>query len=319
VALGLFAVAIVAYSTLGGFRGSIYTDIFQAVIRIIGTVIAVGAVSAIALSDTQSFWQNIENAGERFFVPFPDGTLVAVAGFVLGYAAAAIGFGLGQPQIVSRFFFGRSPAETGAAWWIYIGFVQFTWISMTVFGILLRGVMPGIEDPEAGLSVFLSKNISAIVTGVIVADVFATIASTSNGILIAVAQAIDRDLLQTKKEDGGESKHAWLLCIFVGVVTLALSVIIPGNVFTIALSAISMIGASLAAPVMIKAMGWKHTAWSLLYAIIGGLAAALAWRMLGWNSTINEAGIGVAVGLLLNWLPARLSREGVPDKSPQQG
>lgn len=60
---------------------------------------------------------------------------------------------------------------------------------MTLFGVLLRGVMPGISDPEAGLSVFFTSNLGPIVTG-IVADIFATIAATSNSLLVAMVQAV---------------------------------------------------------------------------------------------------------------------------------
>jgi Na+/proline symporter len=155
-ALGLFALLIIAYSSIGGFRGSVYTDVLQAFIRIAGTVIALVAVSYFAMKQPSIFSQNIRAAGNNFLNPFPGGTFASVVGFVCGYAAAAIGFGLGQPQIVSRYLAGRSPTETRSAQWVYISFVQFTWIAMTAFGVLLRGVMPGIADAESGLSVFFS-------------------------------------------------------------------------------------------------------------------------------------------------------------------
>jgi Na+/proline symporter len=40
LSLVLFAALIVIYTSLGGFRGSVYADTFQAAIRIVGTVIA---------------------------------------------------------------------------------------------------------------------------------------------------------------------------------------------------------------------------------------------------------------------------------------
>src|SRR5262245_2248755 len=178
-ALGLFALLIVAYSSIGGFRGSIYTDTLQAVVRIIGTVLALAVIAWFAVADGANFTGNIGLAGTDFLSLFPGGFAIT-AGFVFGFAAAAIGFGLGQPQIVTRYLAGSSPGETRSAWWIYVGFVQFTWIAMTVFGVILRGVMPGISDPETGLSVFFHKHMGALLTGIIVADVFATIASTSN-------------------------------------------------------------------------------------------------------------------------------------------
>lgn len=112
-ALGLFALLIIAYSSIGGFRGSIYTDTLQAFIRITGTLIALLAVGWFVAEDPTSFSLNVAAAGPDFLNPFPGGTLVTVVGFVAGFAAAAIGFGLGQPQIVSRYLAGSSPEKRG--------------------------------------------------------------------------------------------------------------------------------------------------------------------------------------------------------------
>src|SRR5262249_49982496 len=196
-------------------------------------------------------------AGTDFLSLFPGGFAIT-AGFVFGFAAAAIGFGLGQPQIVTRYLAGSSPEETRSAWWIYMGFVQFTWIAMTVFGVILRGVMPGLSDPETGLSVFFHTHIGALLTGIIVADVFATIASTSNGLLVSMAQSVKHDLLPRLSTKGTLKAPLWLLILVVGAITMMISVAIEGTVFTVALASVSLMGAGLGAAVTIKVLGWRH-------------------------------------------------------------
>jgi Na+/proline symporter len=312
-----FGATIVLYSSIGGFRGSVYVDTLQAIIRIGGTLLAIGAVGWYAVADSSTFLKNVSAAGPDFLNPFPSGGWVAAVGFIAGYACAAVGFGLGQPQIVSRYMAGSSPEETKAARWIYIGFLQFTWLAMTVFGIALRGVMPGIGDPETGLSVFFQRNIGAIATGIIFADVFATIASTSNGLLVAIAQTIRRDLLGGLF---GVRQFSWVamtsLTLVIGVVSILLSFSLPGNVFSIAIDALSKIGAGLAGPVMIKAFGWRHSSISLLAAVLAGIAAGFAWSSLGYSSTFNEAGVGMAASLIVNLL---LSWVGRPQASAAAG
>ena len=300
MALGLFALMIIAYSSIGGFRGSVYTDTLQSLIRIVGTTIALVAV-VISASAEPAFSRNIADAGKDFLNPFPGGFAAGVA-FVTGFAAAAIGFGLGQPQIISRYLAGSSPEETRSAKWIYIGFVQVTWIAMTAFGMLLRGVMPGLADPEAGLSIFFQSNINAVATGIIVADVFATIASTSNGLLIAMAQAVSHDLLPSFSDKHGARIPFAVITLFVGACTMVVSVLIHGTVVSLALSSVSLMGAGLAAAVMIKIMGWKHSAMSLACAMCVGLASAVAWKYTGMGTYINESGIGMISGLAVNWL-----------------
>jgi Na+/proline symporter len=297
-ALTLFALIIIAYSSIGGFRGSVYADTFQAAVRVVGTGLALGAVVWFALADLSAFKINLNAAGETFLSPFPQGFATG-AGFVFGFAAAAIGFGLGQPQIFSRYLAGRDPAETRAAKWIYLSFVQLTWIAMTVFGLLLRGVMPGLSDPETGLSLFFERHFNALLVGVIAADVFATIASTSNGLLVAMSQAVTRDLIRTDRLPFGA------VVFMTGLLTMVVSLVIHGSVVTFALSSVSLMGAGLAPSIMIKVMGWNHTERSLLVTIIVGLAAAIAWKYSGFGSFLNEAAVGIGTGLLSNFVAVR--------------
>jgi sodium/proline symporter len=312
VALALFGATIIAYSAIGGFRGSVYTDALQALIRIGGTVLALVVVVQFALSDVETFHRNIEAAGPDFLKPFPS-DLIASIGFVLGFAMAAIGFGLGQPQIVSRYLAGASPAETGAARWVYIGFLQFTWLAMTAFGIVLRGVMPGLADPEMGLSVFFQEKVNAFATGIIAADIFATIASTTNGLLIAMSQAVVYDLL------GAARKRLMFgtVTVVMGIVSIAASYATQGTVLSLALGSVALLGAALAPAVMVKVLGWRHTVISLASAIVVGAAAAIGWKMAGAGAIVNEAGIGMLAGLATNCvLSRRAPVSGAPDTGP---
>lgn len=309
-ALLLFSATIVAYSSLGGFRGSVYADVLQSFIRIIGTSIALVAVIWFATTNSVAFHANIQAAGPDFLSLLGNGSMLSIVGFVGGFALAAVGFGLGQPQIVTRYMAGSSPAETKAAWWIYVGFLQFTWISMTVFGMVLRGVMPGLADPEIGLSIFFQQNIGAVATGIIFADIYATIASTSNGIIVAIAQTLQRDILvKVFHMREGNMSHKGSVTFVLGVITILLSFVLPGNVFSIAIDSISKIGAGIAGPMIIKTLGWRHTASSLLLSILSGIGAAYLWSSAGLGSAFNEAGIGIASSLLVNWIAVRALRE----------
>lgn len=303
VSLVAFAVVIVAYSAIGGFRGSIYADSFQAVIRLLGTTIAVGAVIYVAAAEPL-FWSRLEEAGPSFMHPFPDGPLMGL-GFVLGFAAAGLGFGLGQPQMVSRYLAGSSPEETRAAWWIYMFFVQFTWIAMTVFGMALRGVLPGLADPEAGLSVFFRTEMGPIFSGIIVADIFATISATSNSLLVTMAQTAKHDLAEYTGRLRGLTNSSPVLIAGLGVVTMVASLLLDESVFALALSSVSMMGAGLAPAVLVRLLRLPSTGASLSVAMVTGLVVAAAWKLGGLGGLLNEAAPGIAVGLVVNVVVAR--------------
>jgi sodium/proline symporter len=316
MALGIFALLVIAYSSIGGFRGSIYTDVLLAIIRIAGTIIALVAILWFAMDDNIAFSKHIAAAGSGF-MSMHFGGIAGTASFVFGFAIAAIGFGLGQPQILTRYLAGRSPEETRSAWWIYIGFGQFTWISMIVFGVLLRGVMPGIADPETGLSVFFQNDTDAALTGIILAHVFATIAATSNGLLVTIAQTIVHDVVPRVFGDRQVRLDLSIATLLIGSVSMLISISMHGSAYSVALSSMPLMGAGLAPAVMIKVLGWRHSAASLLCAVVGGIIGAVLWQQLGLGRFLYEAGIGMACGLVINWLAVKTFTVGTKSLNPR--
>ena len=55
VSLLAFAALIVIYTAIGGFRGSVYVDSMQAILRVIGTVLAMVTVAIVASRDSHAF------------------------------------------------------------------------------------------------------------------------------------------------------------------------------------------------------------------------------------------------------------------------
>jgi sodium/proline symporter len=301
-ALLAFASIIVCYTAIGGFRGSVYADSLQAIIRVIGTTTALVAIILHLPSGWQTTLHDVQKADPQFLDPLPRGSLLMAVGFTFGYAAAALGFGLGQPQMVSRYLAGKDPAETRAAWWIYMGFVQFTWLAMTLFGMILRLVIPNIGDPETGLSTFFHAKMGPILTGLIVADIFATIAATSNSLLVAMSQTIKFDLLGSQESRSAKSSPMWPITAILGATTMIASIVLHKSVVELALSSVSLLGAALAVPVLIRLLALPRSGNSLAATVVGGFAAAIVWRALGLNTYINEAAPGMAFAILTNTL-----------------
>jgi Na+/proline symporter len=310
-AFALFALLIVGYSSIGGFRGSVYTDVLLAIIRIAGSIIALVAIVWFAMDDRISFSRNIAAAGTGF-MSMRFGGIAGTASFMFGMAAASVCFGLGQPQLFTRFLAGRSPEETRSAWWIYIGFAQFTWISMIVFGAFLRGVVPGIADPETGLSIFFQTNTNAVLTGLILTHVFATYAATSNGLLVTISQTITHNLIPRVYHEWNVRRSLLIATLLMGLISVLAAILMRGSAGNLAMSSMPLMGAGLAAAVMIKVLGWRHSAASLLCAVSGGSFVAVLWQLLGLGSFLYEAGIGTAGGLVINWLAVKFWRGTTP-------
>lgn len=312
-ALFIFAAIIVSYTVIGGFRGSVFTDSYQAVLRLIATTVAIAAVAVVAARDYPLFAARIAAAGPDFLTPFAGMSIGAAIAFVIGYAAAALGFGLGQPQVITRYMSASSPEEAQNAKWIYIFFVQYTWIAMTGFGVVLRGVMPTLADGETGLASFFAAEMPPVLTGIIVADIFATIAATANSLIVAMAQTARFDLV------GGDSRRAaagslLLPAVAMGLGTMLLSYVIRGGVVTLALSSVAIMGAALAPSVLAQLLGWRPGYAAILLSILAGTLVAIGWKLTGLDATLNEALPGMLAGLAVHSLGRAASSGTAPEQ-----
>jgi Na+/proline symporter len=269
-------------------------------------------VVVVASRNSGVFWHNIGAAGPHFLAIFPKNSLIAALPVILGFAAASLGFGLGQPQMITRYLAGASPHETQAAWGIYNTFVQSTWIAMTLFGVALRGVMPGIADPEMGLSLFHRSNTGPLITGIISADIFATIAATSNSLLVAMAQTVSRDLFSRVHDKRQDTQELWPLIAVLGAATMVVSLNLHSTVVDLALSSVSLMGAGLAPAMLIRVLNWRRTDQSLIVAVIVGTCTAILWHSSGLGGFMNEAAPGIILALAANFVVARFSRKTRP-------
>ena len=234
---------VTLYSLLGSYRGSVATDIYQAFLMIFITG------TCLYLVYTFPSVGQAKDLPEGFSSLFGTmGTLVTI-GFVVGWAGAAFGFGFGQPHIIQRYMSAASKEEVVGARITYLLFLQFTWMGMTYFGYKLRQSGIEISDPESAVIEFLKHFGSPILTGIVLAGIFAAISSTVDSILISLSNSIESRFRQRAKK--------WrllemLIVAGIGIATLILAMNTTASVFYIAAMAISLLGGVFAGPVLIK-------------------------------------------------------------------
>jgi len=292
-----------AYCIVGKFRGSVYTDLYQGILMILVTtlslylVISLDEITPIDLkSEFYSLWGVL--------------SLQSIILFILGYAVASIGFGFGQLQVTSRYISAKNPKEADSARWIYISFLQYTWVGMTLFGFFLREKGFEVEDPEAALIPFFKAHAGSILTGIAVAGIFAAIVSTVDSIIISIT-----NLFKSKFKFFGKGNYIIesVAIILITSITIVFSIKSDSSVFSIAIVSISMIGGVLSGPIIIRLYKFKHTEVSLLVSLmISGITCYL-WRTFGLSAVINEAVIGITLSLFTNYFVILVSNYVKPD------
>lgn len=285
----LTALIVALYTVWGGFRASVWTDLLQGALMILVTA---GALLSVA-------WQLVVSGVSgtvetAFFLPFSGMSVVMAVGFASGWAAAALGFGLSQPQVVARFTAGASVDEVRRAKWIYLSFLQFTWTGMTLFGMLARLRLPGLEDPEVALLSFALASYPEIATGLVLAAVFAAVASTVDSVVVAITGLIADDTLPLGL--GVVSRPVRVMLAGVTLAALVgLAVASSLNVFQLSLLPVELIAASVGPIAALRLIGRAPHAGKMASLIFLGVVGVIGWRWIGWESAMSAAFVAVPV------------------------
>ena len=309
------SIFVITYSSLGGFRSSVSTDVFQAIIMIL--MMAFFIFFTIGLYDGDSVIKSIQaQKGNSFFNPFNGFGTLSLLGFIIGWATASLGFSISQPQIVDKFYAAESEIQAKKAKWLYIGFVQITWMGMTIVGFLLSAVRPGLDfaSSEQALSKVLIQELNPIARGLTLTAIFAAIASTADSLLISVSNIISNDLL---KPLGVSSKtDNRLIIAALGIITSILSIVfVQGSVFDLVMSSILLLSASVAPAMIIKIANWKNSPFSILFSMLTGLLTSLLWKyVFELSNAINETVPAVVIAFLINYLVIQIELKITPNK-----
>lgn len=191
-ALLIFAVTVLIYVVIGGFRAVALTDALQGTIMIIGTVILlIGTI--IAGGGLDNIMQKLVAENPNFISPF--GATENLTPLYVSTFWILIGLGvIGLPQIAVRAMSYKNSQSLHRA--ILIGTIGIGTImfGMHLIGVLARPVIPGIEIADTVMPILTLKVLPPVLAGIVLAAPMAAIMSTVNALLILVSSTVVKDI-----------------------------------------------------------------------------------------------------------------------------
>jgi sodium/proline symporter len=302
---------ILAYAVKGGLQSSIPTQFVQALIMLFTTIgmfilaVYIGGGPIQIAADLNSLDPDLLSLDGGH------GALFIIL-IILGFSSAAFAFDVGQPQLLVRIMATKSPEEAAKARWIYIGFMQITWISMTLFGVIMSVLLPDIADPEQALPIFARENLPPLLAGATMAGIFAAVASTLDGQLLVLSSSIGVDLsprfYRRMIDRFGVRYQEWVTAIVTVILAVA-SIAMIGNstVFTLIVFSATALGVSVGCAMFISLSGWKTSAAAMSTGLLAALMVAVVWRHMGFSALLLEALPAFLTGLLVHWVVIRMT------------
>lgn len=316
VGLVLFGVAVVLFTTIGGFRGVAVTDAICGVAMLIGIFVLAAGILA-AGGGYENIMDTIRANRPEMLEPFGGGSMPATLYFTQWLLVGIFTFVLPQ-SAVRCMGFKNTKALHGAMIMgtVVIGLMM---IGVTSLGVLSAGVLTGNLASYGGsvdniIPQAIAQTLPPWLAGVAIIGPIAASISTVSSLLIASSSAIIKDVYLHHCESSGKkptertiarSSQAVTLC--VGAIVFVLAIVPPDVIWKINMFAFGGLETAFFW-VLVCGLFWKRAGkWGALLSVIGGAASyclcmALGFKVMGLHQIvigITVAGVLMVVGSLL--------------------
>lgn len=314
-AIIIAAIVIISYCVQGGLKASVWNSFIQGIIMLL-TVIGLLVMAIKVGNGIPAIIGELRVINPDLLDFSFNHTGLTTTLVLIGMAGMGFGFGLSAPHFIVRLLSGRSSKDVNAAKWIYLGFLYFIWIGMATFGVILRVILPDLDDPEQAVAIFSNIYLNPWLVGIVMAGIFSAVASTFGGQLLAVSSSIAVDVVPSWHEYMMTKFGTGYQYVITAVVGLIL-IIVASNMTSTVFNLILFSGATLAgafAPVMIiVVLNLRTTPMALMSCMLAGMLVAILWRLSGLSDYMLEALPGIITGLLINKIITELSTYNNPE------
>jgi len=290
---------VVAYSTMGGIRGVIITDLFQFVLAM-GCSVMLAAAAVVYLGGMDSLICRLHeiypHRAESFLRFWPESgnpqMPLKVVFIYVGLLWWAQYFSDGSGYLAQRIQTARTPAdaEKGSLWFTLACFVLRTWpwIIVALAALVLFPLDdPGrfhplgylvAEDREMGYPVLMLLILPAGFAGLMFASLLAAFMSTVDTHINWAASYLVNDIYKRFLRNRARERELVLVSRCCVVIIALAAVVVAGRITSIEKTwkFFVAMGAGMGLPQMLRWMWWRANAWTELAGIAGAFVLSVA-------------------------------------------
>jgi SSS family solute:Na+ symporter len=317
-AIALAGFVILAYTTMGGLKAVIYTDVLQMVVLLIGVVFILVPIGLIEVGGWSGMVETLSADPQTASMVEWD-----AIGWkqLLGWFLSIIPIWFISIAALQRIIAARDE-KTARRAFLLTG-VPIEWplfaIGSTLVGLFARILAPELADAELATPTMILTLLPAGLTGIVIAAYIAAVMSSADSCLIGPVSIFTNDIYRKMLRPGaGEGelmRVARSLTIVLGLLAIGIAYMTP-NVLDLILYAYTFGAAGLFFP-MLGLLFWRRTTadgafWSMM---LGG-GSAIIWTLAGepWGFSSSYAGWLVALPTMVI---VSLATEHSPDENTE--
>ena len=297
--IALVVTIVVIYTSFGGFHSVVRTDVVQASLMVLASVLlfagisraagGLGALSELARSpETETLF--------RWDAAMPLPILVGIV------FASTIKFVV-EPRQLSRFFALKDRRQ------VRRGIVASTLCFLVVFsllapiGLLARRLIPEIGDTDRVVPSLLAdpQVFSPVVTSILLLAMLSAAMSSLDSVLLVVASTFERDIVGLRRRSietlGVSRTRAWVVLFALTTAVIALRP--PGGIVELTSFSGALYGACFL-PAMVLGLYWRRgNGAAVLASFVVGASVLLGWGWTIWRGSMHSVFPAVALSIIV--------------------
>lgn len=299
LAILLVGTIILAYTTMGGLKAVIYTDVFQMVILSVGILFVLVPIGLIKVGGWQAMVDH--------FTAHPETASMVdwgAAGWkqMLSWFFAVIPIWFITIVGLQRIIAARDVKTAQRAF--FLTGVPIEWplfaIGSTLVGMCARILIPDLSDAELATPMMILTLLPVGIGGLVIAAYIAAVMSTADSCLIGPVAIYTNDIyrkyLNPSASDADLVRVARISTVILGVFAIGIAYLVP-SVLDLILYAYTFSAAGIFFP-MLGLLFWKRTtATGAFWSIILGGSSAVIWTVAGEPYGFSSSYIGWTISL----------------------
>lgn len=299
IALTIGAIIVISYTFLGGYLAVSWTDFFQGILMFCAIIIVpvAGIIKLGGFSKTIETVQSIDPMVLNMLTNGSGTTLTTMA--IVSSLAWGVGY-FGQPHILVRFMGIRHADEIVKARTIAMIWVTICLAAAVAVGIIGKGLVPDIADPETIFMTMVSMTFHPAIAGILLAAILAAVMSTADSQLLVTASAISEDFYKVLFRKNASNKELLLVSRMTVVGVAVIAYLIASNPGNSVMGLVSYAWAGFGAtfgPVIILSLYWKKmNRWGAFAGLVLGGLTTIVFKAL--NTGLYEIVPGFLVAVV---------------------
>ncbi len=274
-ALFIFAVAVLIYVIIGGFRAVSITDTLQGIVMFFGTLLLLIGV-VIAGGGLDQIFTDLRTENPNLVTPYGhDGNLSAlyVSSFWILVGVGVVGL----PQVAVRAMSYKDSRSMHRALIIGTIVVGFIMLNMHLIGVFARPVLPGIEVADQVIPLIALEVLPGWLAGIVLAAPLAAIMSTVDSLLLLVSSSVVKDVYINYVKPEATRKHvekvSFGVTAVIGIIVFLMAIQPPDFIIFLNLFAFGGLEAAFIWPVVLGLYWKRGNKYGAIASMIAGISS----------------------------------------------